>query len=49
MKQMEAEQEEGKNGALVLFEGMDGVWCSMQDSAHKKMKSRISNSQKIEK
>lgn len=40
VKQMEAGQAEGKNGVPVLFEEMDGVWLSMQDSAHKKMKKQ---------
>lgn len=40
MKQMEAGEPEGKNGVLVLFEEIDGVWLSMQDSAHKKMKKQ---------
>lgn len=40
VKQMEAGQSEGTEGVPVLFEEMDGVWLSMQDSAHKKMKKQ---------
>lgn len=40
VKQMEAGQAEGKKGLPVLFEEMDGVWLSMQDNAHKKMKKQ---------
>ena len=40
VKQMEAGQAEGTEGVPVLFEEMDGVWLSMQDSAHKKMKKQ---------
>lgn len=40
VKQMEAGQTEGKEGVPVLFEEMDGVWLSMQDSTHKKMKKQ---------
>ncbi len=40
VKQMEAGQTEGKEGIPVLFEEMDGVWLSMQDSGHKKMKKQ---------
>lgn len=40
VKQMEAGQAEGKEGVPVLFEEMDGVWLSMQDSSHKKMKKQ---------
>ncbi len=40
VKQMEAGQTEGKAEIPVLFEEMDGVWLSMQDSTHKKMKKQ---------
>lgn len=40
VKQMEAGQAEGKESLPVLFEEMDGVWLSMQDNAHKKMKKQ---------
>ena len=40
VKQMEAGQAEGKKSLPVLFEEMDGVWLSMQDSSHKKMKKQ---------
>lgn len=40
VKQMEAGQAEGKESLPVLFEEMDGVWLSMQDKAHKKMKKQ---------
>lgn len=40
VKQMEAGQAEGKAAIPVLFEEMDGVWLSMQDSCHKKMKKQ---------
>lgn len=40
VKQMEAGQAEGKKSLPVLFEEMDGVWLSMQDNAHKKMKKQ---------
>ena len=40
VKQMEAGQAEGKESLAVLFEEMDGVWLSMQDSFHKKMKKQ---------
>lgn len=40
VKQMEAGQAEGKSAIPVLFEEMDGVWLSMQDRAHKKMKKQ---------
>ena len=36
VKQMEADQAEGKKVVGVLFEEMDGVWLRMQDSRHKK-------------
>lgn len=40
VKQMEADQTEGTKGLPVLFEEMDGVWLSMQDEHHKKMKKQ---------
>lgn len=40
VKQMEAGRAEGKAEIPVLFEEMDGVWLSMQDSTHKKMKKQ---------
>lgn len=40
VKQMEAGQSEGTEGVPVLFEEMDGVWLSMQDGNHKKMKKQ---------
>lgn len=40
VKQMESGQAEGKEGIPVLFEEMDGVWLSMQDSRHRKMKKQ---------
>mgnify|MGYP002275040557 FL=1 len=40
VKQMHADQSEGKKEIPVLFEEMDGVWLSMQDEQHKKMKNR---------
>lgn len=40
VKQMESGQAEGKEGIPVLFEEMDGVWLSMQDHEHKKMKKQ---------
>lgn len=40
VKQMEAEQTEGTRPLPVLFEEMDGVWLSMQDEHHKKMKKQ---------
>lgn len=40
VKQMEAGQAEGKEAVPVLFEEMDGVWLSMQDSRHRKMKKQ---------
>ena len=36
VKQMHADQSEGKKEIPVLFEEMDGVWLRMQDSGHKK-------------
>ena len=40
VKQMNADQSEGKKEIPVLFEEMDGVWLSMQDKHHKKMKKQ---------
>lgn len=40
VKQMNADQSEGKKGLPVLFEEMDGVWLHMQDEHHKKMKKQ---------
>lgn len=40
IKQMESGQSEGKKSVPVLFEEMDGVWLSMQDEHHKKMKKQ---------
>lgn len=40
VERMETGQAQGKAGIPVLFEEMDGVWLSMQDSAHKKMKKQ---------
>ena len=40
VKQMEAGQARGKEMLPVLFEEMDGVWLSMQDKRHKKMKKQ---------
>lgn len=40
VKQMNAEQTEGKKEIPVLFEEMDGVWLNMQDEHHKKMKKQ---------
>ncbi len=40
VKQMEADQTEGKRETAVLFEEMDGVWLNMQDEHHKKMKKQ---------
>ena len=37
---MNAGQSEGTRGLGVLFEEMDGVWLSMQDEHHKKMKKQ---------
>ena len=36
VKQMHADQSEGKKEIPVLFEEMDGVWLSMQEVHHKK-------------
>lgn len=35
LKQMNADQSEGKREIPVLFEEMDGVWLNMQDKKHK--------------
>lgn len=40
VKQMNAGQPEGQREVPVLFEEMDGVWLSMQDEHHKKMKKQ---------
>lgn len=40
VRQMEADQAEGKEALPVLFEEMDGVWLSMQDRSHKKVKKQ---------
>lgn len=40
VKQMNADQAEGKKEIPVLFEEMDGVWLSMQDKDHKEMKKQ---------
>ena len=40
VKQMNADQSEGTKEIPVLFEEMDGVWLSMQDKNHKKMKKQ---------
>lgn len=40
VKQMHADQTEGKRKTAVLFEEMDGVWLNMQDGHHKKMKKQ---------
>ena len=40
VKQMEAGQAEGRESLPVLFEEMDGVWLSVQDKDHKKMKKQ---------
>ena len=40
VKEMEAGQAQGKEILPVLFEEMDGVWLSMQDKRHKKMKKQ---------
>ena len=40
VKQMNADQSEGQKEIPVLFEEMDGVWLSMQDEHHKKMKKQ---------
>jgi hypothetical protein len=40
VKQMDADQTEGKKVIPVLFEEMDGVWLNIQDEHHKKMKKQ---------
>lgn len=40
VKQMNADQTEGKKEIPVLFEEMDGVWLHMQDKNHKRMKKQ---------
>ena len=40
VKEMEAGQAQGKEKLPVLFEEMDGVWLSMQDKKHKRMKKQ---------
>ena len=40
VKQMEAGQTEGTREVPVLFEEMDGVWLSMQDEHHRKIKKQ---------
>ena len=40
VKQMNADHSEGKKEISVLFEEMDGVWLSMQDKNHRKMKKQ---------
>jgi hypothetical protein len=40
VKQMNADQSEGTKVVPVLFEEMDGVWLSMQDEHHKRMKKQ---------
>ena len=40
VKQMDADQAEGTHALPVLFEEMDGVWLSMQDERHRKMKKQ---------
>lgn len=40
VKQMDADQTEGKKRIPVLFEEMDGVWLHMQNEKHKKMKKQ---------
>ena len=40
VRQMKAGQPEGKGETPVLFEEMDGIWLSMQDEHHKKMKKQ---------
>lgn len=40
VRQMEAGQAEGEKTLPVLFEEMDGIWLSMQDKKHKKMKKQ---------
>ena len=40
VKQMNADQSEGRKEIPVLFEEMDGVWLNIQDEHHKKMKKQ---------
>lgn len=40
VRQMEAGQAQGKEILPVLFEEMDGVWLSMQDKKHRRMKKQ---------
>ena len=40
VKQMNADQTEGKKEVAVLFEEMDGVWLNIQDEHHRKMKKQ---------
>ncbi len=40
VRQMEAGEAAGKEILPVLFEEMDGVWLSMQDGRHQKMKMK---------
>ncbi len=40
VRQMNADQPEGRREIPVLFEEMDGVWLNMQDGHHKKMKKQ---------
>ena len=40
VRRMETGQAEGSRGLPVLFEEMDGVWLSMQDEHHRKMKKQ---------
>lgn len=40
VKQMYADQAEGKKEVAVLFEEMDGVWLNIQDEHHRKMKKQ---------
>ena len=40
VKQMNADQAEGKKEIPILFEEMDGVWLNMQDKHHNKMKKQ---------
>lgn len=40
VKQMEAGQAQGKKILPVSFDEMDGVWLSMQDKKHRKMKKQ---------
>lgn len=40
VKQMEVGQTEGVPGLPVLFEEMDGIWLSMQDEHHRRMKKQ---------